>query len=414
MNPAPLTVLVVDNEPFQIKLLTRQLSRLGYEHVTGVDSGEKALALIHAEPERFGLVCCDLQMPGMDGIELMRHLGSLRFPGALLLVSGEEGRTLGTAQKLAHAHQLRVVGALSKPVDPVMLCRALDGLSPTGMPASTAPRRPRAQFSADAVRAGLAAGQFVAHFQPKVEVASGQVVGAECLVRWQHPEHGLVYPDAFIGVAEEHGLIDAMTAAVLDDALAQTRRWHDRGYPLQVAVNVSMDNLRHHGFVDDVVAALARHGVAPTALMLEVTESRLMTDLRLTMDILTRLRLRRIGLSIDDFGTGHSSLAQLNELPFDELKIDRRFVHGVARNPAAHAIAKASLQMARGLGMQAVAEGVEDESDWHALAELGADKAQGWFIAKAMHAAAFEAWLGEWEARRRVLAAYAAQDPRAA
>ena len=153
-------------------------------------------------------------------------------------------------------------------------------------------------------------------------LATGTVAGVETLVGWRHPQDGLLFPDQFIAMEEEHGLIDALTRAVLTDALRQARLWQDAGLSLHVAVNVSMDSLAALEFPDFVAREVAKAGVPLMSLVLEVTDSRLMKDLLAPLDILARLRLKRIGLSIDDFGTGHSSLAQLRDIPFDELKMD--------------------------------------------------------------------------------------------
>jgi len=166
-----------------------------------------------------------------------------------------------------------------------------------------------------------------------------------------------------------------------------------------------MDNLGSLEFPDFVARAADKAGVSPTSLVLEVTESRLMKDPLAALDILTRLRLKHIGLSIDDFGTGHSSLAQLRDIPFDELKVDRGFVHGACRDASLRAIFEASLGMARQLGMKTVAEGVEDQEDWDCLRATGCDMAQGYFIAKPMPAADLAGWIAQWEARYSKLAA---------
>ena len=237
------------------------------------------------------------------------------------------------------------------------------------------------------------------YYQPKVAVANGRVVGVEALVRWRHPVDGLVFPDQFIGVAEAHGLIDALTRGVLHETLAQAKVWREAGLALRVAVNVSMDNLHDVEFANFIGEQTANAGVAVQDVVLEVTESRLMGDLRTPLDVLTRLRLKRFGLSIDDFGTGHSSLAQLRDLPFDELKIDRGFVHDAWKNATLGAIFNASLHLARQLGMEVVAEGVEDRDDWDFLRRSGCDLAQGYFIARPMPAADLPTWIDSWKQR---------------
>ena len=233
-----------------------------------------------------------------------------------------------------------------------------------------------------------------------MEVQSGRLVTVETLVRWQHVNDGVVYPDQFISVAEEHGLIDALTESVLDRALHQCRRWDDdEGLKVQVAVNVSMDNLGMLRFPDMVMEKVAAAGIPVSRLTLEVTESRLMNDRISSLEILIRLRLKQVGLSIDDFGTGHSSLVQLRDVPFDELKLDRSFVHGACDDQSLRAIFSANVAMAKQLDMRVVAEGVEDADDWAFLRTSGCTLAQGYFIGRPMRPEALPGWLDCWKVR---------------
>ncbi|MBZ0093512.1 MAG: EAL domain-containing response regulator [Sulfuricellaceae bacterium] len=391
-----MKILLVDDEPFVLKLLSRQLANLGFSDVVCRERATDALALLESGVGAFGLIFCDLQMPGMDGVEFVRQLVRINYAGGLVLVSGEDERILQTAEKLSKAHQLNVLGALHKPVSPEQLRQVL-----TRHPSrdSVAFHIVPKTYEPDELWRAITGGKLVNYYQPKVDLASGAVAGVETLVRWRHPEDDLVLPDQFIATAEEHGLIDELTHAVLTAALHQARIWQDAGLHLHVAVNVSMDNLGSLEFPDFVARAAAKAGVPPASLVLEVTESRLMKNPLASLDILTRLRLKHIGLSIDDFGTGHSSLAQLRDIPFDELKVDRGFVHGACRDSSLRAIFEASLGMARQLGMKTVAEGVEDLDDWAFLRAAGCDIAQGYFIAKPMPAAEVMGWLSTWESR---------------
>ena len=397
-----MNTLLIDDDPFALKLLARQLAQLGHTAVTLCERAQDALGLLENQLDEYGLVFCDLQMPGMDGVEFVRHLARIGFQGSLVLVSGEHGRVLQTVQKLAKAHHVHILAALPKPVSSERLRQALASHASRS---ATSPRAPRDTYPPDELARAIAGGELVNHYQPKVDLATGALIGVEALVRWQHPQAGLVFPDQFIGTAEEHGLIDALTRAVLTAALRQSRLWRNEGLELQMAVNVSMDNLASLDF-PDVVAQLADEaGVAPSSVTLEVTESRLMKDIRAPLDILTRLRLKRIGLSIDDFGTGHSSLAQLRDIPFDELKLDRSFVNGAAKDSALAAILEATLSMARQLGMKSVAEGVEARADWDFMRALGCDVAQGFFIARPMPGPDLLQWQAGWETRRAELTA---------
>lgn len=397
-----MKILIIDDEPFALKLLTHQLAQLGLMEVTAHEQAEEALSTLEDNPGVTELVLCDLQMPRMDGVEFVRHLARIGYTGNLVLVSGEDERILQTAEKLANAHRLKILGVLHKPVTPAQLRRVLEHryAEPSGAPVSEAKL-----YGPDELRQAIADGDLVNYYQPKVDVASGTFVGVEALVRWRHPSDGLLSPDLFIPMAEKHGLIDALTCDVLAKALGQARLWMDIGISLRVAVNISMNNLTALDFPDFVASSAGRAGVPLTNIVLEITESQLMRNLLAPLDILTRLRLKHISLSIDDFGTGYSSLAQLHDIPFDELKVDKGFVHGAWQDSSLRAIFDASMGMARQLGMKTVAEGVEDRADWNFLRRSGCDMAQGYFIARPMPAANIVDWMLEWEERHQAFGA---------
>lgn len=393
-----MKILVIDDEPIALKILVHQLRELGYPEVRAHASARDAIAAIETARDDFRLVFCDLQMPGIDGVEFVRLLAKIGYEGGLVLVSGEDERILLSAVRLGVAHQLDVLGALHKPVTLEQLQRLLESnLLRSG--ASVANRRKKGYDASELSRA-ITGGELVNYYQPKIELRERRVVGVEALVRWQHPHDGMVFPDQFVDLAEENGLIEDLTRCVLAGALEQARRWRDHGIDIHVAVNVSMENLQALDFPEFVAEEANRWGIAMSRLVLEVTESRLTKDARAPLDILTRLRLKRVGISIDDFGTGHSSLAQLRDLPFDELKVDRGFVHGAHQDSALQAILLGSLGMARQLGIRTVGEGVEDREDLEFLRIQGCNMAQGYYIARPMPAADFPQWTRDWELRR--------------
>lgn len=391
-------ILVLDDEPFMLKLLSHMLANLGFTLVTVCDSGQAALASFNGLDGPPDLILLDLNMPEMDGAEFVRHLMERRYTGSLILISGENERMLQSAEKLVRAHQITVLGHLHKPASPGQLAALLKKWSP---PSRKGGHVTKKVYSADELRRAIANDELINYYQPKVEVATGQVVGVETLVRWCHPQDGIVLPDQFISLAEAHGLIDELTRVVFTGALTQTKAWQQTGLILRVAINVSMDSLVSLNFPEFVAGLAAKVGIPPPRIVLEVTESRFMQDTRAPLEVLTRLRLKRFHLSIDDFGTGHSSLAQLRDIPFDELKIDRGFVHRAWTDKTVRAIYDASLGLAKQLGMEAVAEGVEDQDDWDLLHRTGCDLAQGYFIARPMPAADFPSWVETWEERVR-------------
>ena len=394
MNNSATKILILDDEPFMHKLLVRMLANLGYTQISACDNGHAALELINSTNDSPNLILLDLNMPEMDGLEFVRRLVERRYSGSLILISGEDERMQQAAEKLAMAHQITVLGHLHKPATPEGLAELIGKWM---LPQQDKLQAVKKNYGADEVRAAITFGELVNYYQPKVDIASGRVVGVETLVRWNHPQDGLVFPDQFIGVAEEHSLIDDLTRVVLAGALTQAKAWQNAGLMLQVAVNLSMDNLRSLDFLDEVIGLATKTGVPPQMVELEVTESRLMGDLRTPLEILSRLRLKRFRLSIDDFGIGNSSLAQLRDLPFDELKIDQSFVHGACANDKLRAMFDHSLGLAKQLGMSVVAEGVEDQADWDFVRRTACDIAQGYFIAKPMPAADLPSWMQSWQ-----------------
>jgi EAL domain-containing protein (putative c-di-GMP-specific phosphodiesterase class I) len=236
-------------------------------------------------------------------------------------------------------------------------------------------------------------GALEVHFQPKVDLATGGVVGAEALVRWPHPERGLLLPDAFLPAAEQAGLMPPLTLVVLNRALAACGRWTEAGRSLGVAVNLSASNLLDASLPHEVAAMLAAHRVAPEQLTLEVTEGTILDNPLRSGEVLAAVRRLGVHVSLDDFGTGHSSLSHVKRLPVDELKIDRSFVGGLAADGTDRAIVEAIVRLARSLGLSITAEGVEDDGVLGLLRGYGCDLAQGYLFSRPLPEAAFLRWL---------------------
>lgn len=398
-DPKAAGIVLLDDDPFMLKLLTHMLAQLGYTRVVACDCGQNALQQVTGTHEVVDLIFLDINMPGMDGVEFIRRLVECRYGGSVILVSGENTRILESVEKLIEAHRLIALGHLQKPVKPDELASLIRQLKPNI--GQGGPKRvTQHTYNVEQLRTALAERELVNYYQPKVALATGEVVGMESLVRWQHPEDGLIFPDEFLGLAAEHGLLTELTGVVLISAMKQAKAWRQAGHHLPVAVNISMDDLTALDFPDSAATLAASVGVEPSLLTLEVTEGQVMRQLSTVLDVLSRLSLKRFRLAIDDFGTGHSSLAQLRDLPFDELKVDRGFVHGGSSNGTRRAICSASLRMAHQLQMQVVGEGIENQDDWDFLSQLGCDVGQGYFIARPMPAANVVDWVGAWAGRR--------------
>jgi predicted signal transduction protein with EAL and GGDEF domain len=252
---------------------------------------------------------------------------------------------------------------------------------------------PRKLTLAGELRAGIEQGQLVLHYQPKVDAQTGVLLGAEALVRWQHPEHGLIPPDEFIPLAEHTGLITPLTTFVLDTALQQCRSWLLAGHEIPVAVNISTHRLLDLGFPAQVSNLLTRCQVPARLLTLEITESAIMADPDRALQVVQHLHDLGVHLSIDDFGTGYSSLAYLKNLPVDELKIDRSFVSNMTTNARDAVIVRSTVELGRNLGLHVIAEGVEDSATWTQLDAVGCHAIQGYYISRPVTPDGFQEWL---------------------
>ena len=250
------------------------------------------------------------------------------------------------------------------------------------------------------LRRALDEHELVLHYQPKAVLADGEVRSVEALVRWAHPTRGMIYPDAFIPVAQETSLIRPLTLYVLDEALRQCRAWRDEGLEIAVSVNLSTRNLLDLELPGQVAELLSRWKLEPDLLRLELTESAMLANPKRTTAVLDELSALGVRLSIDDFGTGYSSLSYLRHLPIDEIKIDRSFVTGMGVDGADHTIVRSTIDLGLNLGLAVVAEGVETQEVWEQLRALGCTSAQGYFLSPALPPAELSAWLLEHRRRR--------------
>lgn len=250
------------------------------------------------------------------------------------------------------------------------------------------------------LRRAVALKQLELFYQPKIHAPSGEITGAEALLRWNHPTRGMVSPGVFIPMAERYGLITQLGSWVIDEACRQARAWRDLGLRLKVAINLSAHQLRQPSLASEIADALSAHQINPDLITCEVTETSAMEDVTTTLRVLSELDALGVHISIDDFGTGHSSLSYLRTLPADELKIDRSFVLDLETSEDARKVALAVVNLAKALDLKVVAEGVETEGQNRILREMGCDQLQGYLFAKPMSAKAIALWATEDEGPR--------------
>ena len=382
-----LHILIVDDDELLRELLVFIAQSLGVEQIATAADGSQALAYLKSPHNEVDIVFTDLNMPGMDGIEFLRYLIELEKEIKVVLVSAVHERVLKTAGELARAHGLKLLGLLPKPITVESLRELLErvDINTTGQSAGQISNRTLAAgLDAADLRHALARDEIQPYFQPKIDLDNSQVVGVESLARWIHPELGLVPCEFFIPIAESCELIMELTDIMITKSLKQAADWRRQSINFSVAINFSAHLLNRLELPDHLERMISVAGLDSQKIIIEITESDAVRDIPVALDVLTRLRMKGIGLAIDDFGTGYASTQQLKRIPFTELKIDRQFVHGAARDPATRAILESHINLAKTLHLTTVAEGVESREDWNLITQLGCDLAQGYYAAHPM------------------------------
>jgi EAL domain-containing protein (putative c-di-GMP-specific phosphodiesterase class I)/FixJ family two-component response regulator len=383
-------LLVVDDDPDMGEFIADVAERVGYRCTLAADTVQFTRAM---GPD-ITLIMLDLMLPEIDGVELLRVLVQHGYDGRLVLMSGMDKRVLESAEDLAKALGLRVLRHFQKPIRLVDLEAFLQQHMSSHAERGTS-KRDSQTVSAEELQHAIAEDQFLLHYQPQLAIASGHVVGVEALVRWQHPERGLIYPDAFIGLAESLGLIDALGWLVMQRGLREFGTFAAHGAPCTLSLNVSAHSLGDLVLPDKLLALTRAYGVSPSRIVLEITESGLVRELAKALDILTRLRMKQFQLSIDDFGTGYAMMQQLRRVPATELKIDRPFVQDALTDDRASVIVQKTIELGHGLGMRVVAEGVETPRHLDLLKAHACDVAQGYLFSRPLALPDLLAWLGQ-------------------
>jgi EAL domain-containing protein (putative c-di-GMP-specific phosphodiesterase class I)/signal transduction histidine kinase/response regulator RpfG family c-di-GMP phosphodiesterase len=386
-----LIVMVVEDHDFQRLTVAGMLRALGAREVLQAGDGRQAITLMQeALPAAVDLVVCDLDMPHMDGMEFIRHLGAAKNPASVIITSAKERALLSSVEQMAKAYGVTLLGVIEKPVTRDALEAQIENYSKPRLLSTsrTIVRGAAPEFTLDDVLPGLAQ-QIEPFFQPKVQLSNGRIVGAEALARWRHPMRGIIAPYAFIPLLEQSGNIDALTLLMLEKSAVSCCKWRAAGIDCSVSVNLSLTSLADTSLADRITQLVRSTGLAPQDMTLEVTETTAMTDVAPALENLTRLRMHGFGLSIDDYGTGFSSMQQLTRVPFTELKIDQSFVRGFGSNTRLRPIVESSVEMARRLNIKSVAEGAESQADWDALKAIGCDQVQGYFVARPLDEASF-------------------------
>ena len=381
-------LLVVDDDSEVGAFFGQVGEDLGFETKVMLDPGQFAQTVLDFSPT---VILLDLQMPGRDGIELLRELSTLGRSPKVLIASGLDSRVLTTASELGISMGVDVAGAFCKPI-------ALDELEVLLIRLKSQKK----VVTAAGLRQAINDGQLVVHFLPKATFKGpGRwiIEGAEALVRWEHPEYGLLYPRDFIGIAEESGLITEVTDFVFRASMEQARVWFANGLYMELGVNLSAQFLGDLGFPDRLLTLIRENNLDPSMITIELMETASMQDPAVALDILARLRVKNINLCLDDFGTGQSSLTHLYRMPFSEVKLDNQFTNDMRLREDARALVEGLIYLTHKLKMRACAEGVEDEGTLQLLEQMHCDKVQGHVIGAACRAKDLEAIVESWNGR---------------
>ncbi|MBB6133492.1 EAL domain-containing protein (putative c-di-GMP-specific phosphodiesterase class I) [Massilia aurea] len=394
MDIAHLHFLVAQADLSERRALVALLGQLGAGQVTDVADGAAALQALDAgATPRVNVALIDLDLPGMDGLTLLRRLGEIQCAARLIVTGAQPAGLLFSVETLAEAFGIELLGAIARPVTAVTLKPVLENYTPLPRFAQT-PAEPR--FTFQQVGIGLQKRQFEPYFQPKIELATGQVKGLEVFARWNHPEHGVLGPASFVDALGESGRIDFLDWSMIELSVERQRWLQHQDIAIPISLNIASETLAHPAFVRQMSACLERHGVDATDVTFEISESSVLNTDPDFIERLVRLRMMGFGLAIDDYGTGRSNLQLLARIPFTELKIDRSFVDGASRRLPLSTLLRSCLSLAHSLDRKSVAVGVETRRDWDFLQALGCTYAQGYHIANPMPATAFPAWLSDW------------------
>jgi EAL domain-containing protein (putative c-di-GMP-specific phosphodiesterase class I) len=372
-------LLILDDDPGVLSFLAEIGRERRYDVALTATIDELQARYTTFDPS---LIILDLQYAQGDGIEVLSYLKQSGCQAPIVLISGFDARVLETARRVGLEYGLTVVDALEKPFRMEAIARVLESH-----------REPESEEWTNQLRVGIERSEIVAFYQPKVDLADGHVIGFEALARWRHPTRGLIEPYHLIPLAEESGLIAALTDQVMLQAVADCASWTQAGHSLTVAVNMSPQLFLRADLLPSLIQLLARYSLPAENLTLEVTETAAMHDPSSTMGVLSRLRLRGLNLALDDFGTGYSNLAILHRMPFNELKIDRSFIADVKESRDSQVIVRAISALAQEMGLTTVAEGVESMEVWEWLRATGIAQAQGYGVARPMPSDQVLDWL---------------------
>lgn len=380
------SLAIVDDQPEVLDAIADALLPEGYR----VSCKESAEDFISSDASSYDLILLDINMPDMDGIQCLNVMSEMSVSASIVLMSGYDKRILDTAVNYGRELGLNVVGYTEKPFRVSSLKKILS----RSLPDKKRHSNDNFNISISDIRRGMDEAEFEMYYQPQICLSSGLVSGMEALIRWQHPCYGLLPPSVFLNVVERSGLSLDLFRYVVNRVLAGFRFMkHCLPEKAQIAINLPPSALTDRAFPEEIFFLATRSGCSSDRLKFELTETSLAKNLEIAYEITSRMRLKGFGISMDDYGSGYSSLSQLSKIPFNQVKIDMSLIQSALDSHSSRIIVEKTVEMTRNMGISVLAEGVQDAETYYWLKEIGCDEAQGWYIAKAMPPRDVLAWL---------------------
>lgn len=387
-----LNVLLIDDSETILSYVTTVLeNEYHIEHIYQASSASEALQVLKSN-NRFNLLFVDLNMPNVDGIQLLKHVSDLHFNGYVVLMTGVSSRIVASVESLITKYHLNFVGTLVKPIHLDDFIPIFDKIG------NFTPPEPRAEplKTYEIIRA-IKNNDLKVHYQPQVEINERKLIGVEALCRLHHPRLGMVSPDRFIDKAEETELILHITMAVIKQAMKDWSKWQQLGLTINLSVNASPSSLQSDDFADSILALLIAHNMPPERLCIEITENILARDDAQELATINRLNMRGVKIALDDFGKEHATIDRVQKLPLNTVKFDKSYFLSFEKDRQYRSALNTSVAIAQQLNLRTCAEGIESRASLELASELRIDIAQGFFIARPMLAKEIIPWANKWK-----------------
>ena len=388
----PIRLLVVDDDPLMPSIVKAHYAALGIEHCDTARNGLDAMALVNGSRQPHDLIICDINMPEMDGVQLIAALADVGFTGSIAIISSQQQSVCRTALAIAETYGMKLAGLGRKPMNRNMLAGFLTDLQTDRDNLAIKSDSKIKPMTAKEISIAIEENRVIPYYQPITEMKTGRVIGAEALARIVTSDRSLISPFAFIETAERCGLLEPLTRSMFAALLDDTIKINKHSPNFNMAINWDPKLLKQKSLPDELQRICNQKQVSPTQITLEITETTAFEASPLILEVLVRLRLKGFGVAVDDYGTGYSNVDRLKRMPFSKLKIDQSFVRKAIDDSFSLVSVETAVRLASELDIPTVVEGVEEEAHWDLMMQCGATQAQGYLISRPLPFEQFQKW----------------------